>query len=58
MIGQNLQSQHAEMRAEEDFEINKKAEIEVETILMHLENQNELILKILERMDKIEQQNK
>jgi len=51
MIGQNLQSAHAEMRAEDDFEINKKAESEIETILMHLENQNEMILKILDRLD-------
>ena len=36
MIGQNLQSKHAEIRAEEDFNINKKAETEIETILMHL----------------------
>ena len=54
MIGQNLQSRHAEIRAEEDFLINKKAETEVETILIHLENQNELILKILERIQQLE----
>ena len=48
MIGQNLQSDHAERRAEADFEINKKAELEIETILMHLENQNKLMLQILE----------
>jgi len=47
MIGQNLQSQHAETRAEIDFEINKKAEMEIETILMHLENQSQLMQKIL-----------
>ena len=51
MIGQNLQSQHAEARAEADFEVNTKAELEIETILMHLENQNEIILKILKRLD-------
>jgi uncharacterized membrane protein len=50
MIGQNLQSRHSELRAEQDFAINKKAETEVETILMHLENQNELILQILEHL--------
>ena len=50
MIGQNLQSKHAEIRAEEDFNINKKAELEIETILMHLENQNEMMLKILDRL--------
>ncbi len=52
MIGQNLQSQHAEIRAESDFQINTKAEQEVETILMHLENQNQLILQILDKLQK------
>ncbi|HEY2721086.1 MAG TPA: DUF1003 domain-containing protein, partial [Chitinophagaceae bacterium] len=47
MVGQNLQANHSEARAESDFEINTKAEEEIETILMHLENQNEIILKIL-----------
>jgi uncharacterized membrane protein len=51
MVGQNLQSKHSELRAEQDFYINKKAEIEIETILMHLENQNELILKILKHLE-------
>lgn len=50
MIGQNLQSRHAELRAEADFDINTKAEIEIETILKHLENQNEMILKILDQL--------
>jgi uncharacterized membrane protein len=50
MIGQNLQSRHSELRAEQDFAINKKAETEIETILMHLENQNDLILQILKQI--------
>lgn len=54
MIGQNLQSKHAEIRAEEDFLINKKAETEIETILMHLENQNELMLQILHQLQQAE----
>jgi uncharacterized membrane protein len=54
MIGQNLQSRHAEMRAEADFEVNTKAEVEIETILMHLENQNELIVKILDELKQTE----
>jgi len=49
MVGQNLQSRHSEARAEADFDINTKAEHEIETILMHLENQNKLILQLLER---------
>jgi uncharacterized membrane protein len=50
MVGQNLQSRHAEARAEADFEINTKAEREIEVVLEHLEHQNDLILEILERL--------
>lgn len=52
MIGQNMQSVHADARAQNDFDVNKKAEAEIETILMHLENQNQLILEILNRTEK------
>ena len=55
MVGQNLQSRHSEIRAEQDFQINKKAETEIQTILMHLENQNELILKILQQLEQAEE---
>lgn len=51
MVGQNLQSRHAEKRAETDFDVNVKAEQEAETILQHLENQNELILQILQKLE-------
>ncbi len=54
MVGQNLQSRHSEIRAEEDYLINKKAELEIETILTHLENQDKLILQILSKMEKEE----
>jgi uncharacterized membrane protein len=37
MVGQNLQGRHAEARAEADFEVNTKAEREIEAILLHLE---------------------
>ena len=51
MIGQNLQGRHAEVRAQSDFEINVKAEKEIETILLHLEQQNDLMLKILDHLE-------
>lgn len=51
MVGQNLQGRHAEARAESDFEVNVKAEREIETILRHLESQNDLILRILHRLE-------
>ena len=52
MIGQNLQGVHAEARAEADFEVNKKAENEIENILIHLENQNDTLSEILENLKK------
>jgi len=52
LIGQNLQGKHAEARAEADFEVNTKAEKEIETVLQHLENQNELIQTILKKLEK------
>ena len=51
MVGQNLQEKHAEARARADYEVNTKAEEEIETILQHLENQNDLILQILEKLE-------
>ena len=51
MVGQNLQGRHAEARAEADFEVNTKAEREIESILLYLETQNDLILKILRQVE-------
>jgi uncharacterized membrane protein len=50
MVGQNLQSRHSDARAESDYEVNVKAEREIEAILLHLESQAEKIEKILESM--------
>jgi len=51
MVGQNLQGRHAEARAEADFDVNTKAEREIEAILRNLEAQNDLILKILHHLE-------
>lgn len=51
MVGQNLQGRHSEARAEADFDVNTQSEREIEAILQHLEDQNELILKILHHLD-------
>ena len=51
MIGQNLQGSHAEARAESDYEVNVKAEREIENIFLHLERQNNLILRILAHLE-------
>ena len=59
MVGQNAQSRHAEMRAENDYQINLKAEREIEVILLHLEYQNTMLLALIEklglRLEEIEQ---
>ena len=52
MIGQNVQSRHADLRADADLKINTKAEFEIETILEHLEYQNKIILQILQDLEK------
>jgi uncharacterized membrane protein len=52
MIGQNVQSKHADLRAEADLKINTKAEFEIETILSHLEYQNKIMIEILKDIEK------
>jgi len=54
MVGQNIQGKHAELRADHDYQTDKKAEKEIETILLHLENQQNLMLDILKRLEKLE----
>ncbi len=44
MIGQNLQSNQTDFRSETDLKINMLAAVENETILLHLEYQNKIIL--------------
>ncbi len=52
MLGQNILSDHAEIRAKYDLEINVKAEQEIEVIIKHLEYQNNLLLKMMRCLDK------
>lgn len=51
IVGQNLQGRQGEARAEADFDVNKRAEAEVETILMHLENQSERLAAIEQKLE-------
>jgi uncharacterized membrane protein len=46
MVGQNVQGQHSELRAQSDFEINCKAEQEIEAILQHLEYQQAILIQL------------
>jgi uncharacterized membrane protein len=54
MVGQNLQDRYAELRAQADFEVNQKAEAEVEAVLRHLANQDEIMIEILRRIEGLE----
>jgi enoyl-CoA hydratase len=49
MVGQNLQGRHSELRAENDLEVNIKAEKEIEAILQHLEYQNAMLLEMVSK---------
>jgi uncharacterized membrane protein len=50
MVGQNLQGQHSDARAENDLEINMKAEQEIEVVLHHLEYQNEILIAMMKKL--------
>jgi uncharacterized membrane protein len=50
MVGQNIQGRRSEMRAEHDLDVNVKAEKEIELILQHLEYQNAMILKMVDKL--------
>lgn len=52
MVGQNIEGRAAEKRAQMDFEINKRSEREIEVVIGHLENQNELLLEVLRKIEK------
>jgi uncharacterized membrane protein len=52
MVAQNIESRAADKRAQEDFEVNQKAEREVGAILEHLENQNELLMELVHKIDR------
>ncbi len=47
MVGQNLQSKHAEVRAETDFEVNVKAEKEIEELRNDVTEIKELIKNVI-----------
>ena len=51
IIGQNLQSQHAELRAESTYDIANKSEREIEEIHEHLEAQDKVLKEILSKLN-------
>lgn len=54
LVGQNLQSRHSELRAQHDYETNVRAEKEIESILLHLEKQDQIMLSILRKIEAME----
>lgn len=52
MVAQNLEGKFAEKRAQEDYEVDQKAQYEIEVIIAHLENQNELLLELLKKVNR------
>jgi hypothetical protein len=50
MVGQNIQGRHSEVRAQNDLEVNIKAEQEIETILQHLEYQNAILIAMMKKL--------
>ena len=53
MVGQNLQERRSDARAQADFELNQIAELEIDTVLIHLENHNDSVMNILNNTDNI-----
>lgn len=50
LIGQNLDTKHSEALAENEYEIHVRSEQDIETILQHLENQNDRLEEIIQRI--------
>jgi uncharacterized membrane protein len=51
MMSQNRQAAKDRLMAEQDYEINLKAEDELKAIMSHLEQQDEVMIDILRRME-------
>ena len=51
MMSQNRQAAKDRLMAEQDYEVNCKAEDELKSIMSHLEQQDEVMLDILRRME-------
>ena len=54
MVGQNIQGRHSEIRADLDYETNKRSSKEIEIILLHLESQQKLLLKMMQKLQDLE----
>lgn len=51
MVAQNLQSRHSETREENDYQVNLKAEREIEVLYRHLEYQNAVLIAMMKKLE-------
>lgn len=51
LIASNLQARHAERRADIQYEINQRAQQELEVVLLHQEHQNAVLAAILDKLE-------
>jgi uncharacterized membrane protein len=51
MMSQNRQADKDRLMAEQDYQVNMKAEQEVKSIMQHLEQQDEVMIDILKRLE-------
>ena len=51
MMSQNRQAEKDRLAAEEDYHVNTKAEEELKAVMHHLEQQDELMLDMLKRLE-------
>jgi uncharacterized membrane protein len=55
MVGQNVQGHASDARAEADYEVNKKAEVEIEKLLRGLKAVDDRTLEIVQRLEAMEE---
>ena len=51
LIGQNIQGMRTDIRGEHDYDTDKRAEKEIQTVLLNFQKQEKLILEILGKVE-------
>lgn len=57
MVGQNIQSRHAELRSDEEFKTTISSYHDIEAILKHLEEQDRKLLRQTQLLEDLTQKN-
>jgi len=53
LIGQNIQGMRTDIRGEHDYDTDKRAEKEIQTVLLNFQKQEKLILEILDKIGQL-----